>query len=146
MHDLLFLSIYCYDKPKGGIYLSATGYLQVNAYASFARIPLQNVSVTVTASDGTAIALALTDRSGKIKPIAIPAPAFDLSQTPDPSQIPFATVTLHARLRGFEQITSENIQIFANTTTDQDLEMIPLSELPSQWSKYELFDTPPQQL
>lgn len=133
-------------KPKGGIYLNATGYLQITAFTSFARIPLQNVAVTVTAADGTAIAMALTDRSGRIPPIAIPAPAFDLSQTPDPSQIPFSTVTIHARLQGFEQITAENIQIFANTTTDQDLEMIPLSELPSQWSKYELFDTPPQKL
>lgn len=88
----------------------------------------------------------LTDRSGKIDPIAIPAPDFDISQAPDPGQIPFASVTLHARLQGYEQITAENIQIFANTVTYQELEMIPLSELPSQWSKYELFDTPPQQL
>ena len=45
-----------------------------------------------------------------------------------------------------EDFTKANIQIFANTVTNQDLEMIPLSELPSQWSKYEQFDTPPQQL
>ena len=93
-----------------------------------------------------AIAMKLTDRSGRTDPIAIPAPSIDYSQAPDPEQTPFATVTLHARLRGYEQITAENIQIFADTVTYQELEMIPLSELPSQWSKYELFDTPPQQL
>ena len=146
MHHRNRCCIYCFDKPKGGITLSATGYLQVHAYSSFAQIPLKDVSITVTASDGTAIAMALTDRSGRINPIAIPAPDFDISQAPDPGQIPFATVTLHARLRGYEQITAENIQIFADTVTYQELEMIPLSELPSQWSKYELFDTPPQQL
>ena len=138
--------IYCFDKLKGGIPLNATGYLQVHAYSSFAQLPLKDVAISVTAPDGTAIGMALTDRSGKIEPIAIPAPDFDVSQAPNPDQIPFATVTLHARLRGYEQITAENIQIFANTLTYQDLEMIPLSELPSQWSKYELFDTPPQQL
>ena len=88
----------------------------------------------------------LTDRSGRIDPISIPTPDVDLSQAPDSGQKPFATVTMNARLRGYEQITAENIQIFPNTVTYQDLEMIPLSELPSQWSKYEEFDTPPQQL
>ena len=146
MHHCNRCCIYCFDKPKGGLTLSATGYLQVHAYSSFAQIPLKDVSITVTASDGTAIAMALTDRSGRINSIAIPAPDFDISQAPDPGQIPFASVTLHARLRGYEQITAENIQIFADTVTYQELEMIPLSELPSQWSKYELFDTPPQQL
>ncbi|MBO5323184.1 MAG: carboxypeptidase regulatory-like domain-containing protein [Oscillospiraceae bacterium] len=146
MHHCRSCIIYCFDKPKGGITLSATGYLQVHAYSSFAQIPLKDVAITVTAPDGTAIAMALTDRSGRIAPISIPAPDFDISQTPDPGQIPFASVTLHARLQGYEQITAENIQIFADTVTYQELEMIPLSELPSQWSKYELFNTPPQQL
>ena len=126
--------------------MSATGYLQVRAYASAAQIPLKDVAVTITAADGTAIAMALTDRSGRIASIAIPAPDIDFSQSPDPGEIPFSTVTMHARLQGYEQITAENIQIFADTITDQELEMIPLSELPSQWSKAEVFDTPPQQL
>ncbi|MBE6959452.1 MAG: hypothetical protein E7448_01840 [Ruminococcaceae bacterium] len=120
--------------------------MQVHAYSSFAQIPLKDVAISVTAPDGMAIAMKLTDRSGRIEPIAIPTPDTELSQAPDPGQTPFATVTLHARLKGYEQITAENIQIFPGTVTYQDLEMIPLSELPSQWSKYELFDTPPQQL
>ena len=44
--------------------MSAIGYIQVHAYTSRARIPLQDVAITVTAEDGTAIALRLTDRSG----------------------------------------------------------------------------------
>ena len=43
----------------------------MHAYSSIAQIPLQNVAVTVTASDGTAIAMELTDRSGKIRPIPL---------------------------------------------------------------------------
>ena len=90
--------------------------------------------------------MALTDRSGKIQPVSIPAPDIALSQAPETGQKPFTTVTLNARLQGYEQITAENVQIFPDTITAQDLEMIPLSELPGQWSKYEVFDTPPQQL
>ena len=45
-----------------------------------------------------------------------------------------------------EQIFIKGLQVFADTTTGQDLEMIPLSELPTQWDRSETFDTPPQNL
>ncbi len=131
---------------KGVIILPATGYIQVSAFTSKARIPLKDVAVTVTATDGTAIAMRLTDRSGKIDPIPIPVPDLSESQTPDPGEIPFASVNLYARLRNYEQIENEDLQVFADTTTDQDLEMIPLSELPSSWGQKEVFITPPQNL
>ena len=88
----------------------------------------------------------LTDRSGRIDPIEIPVPDKSESLTPGPQERPFAVVNLHARLRGYEQVTADNIQVFADTVTDQDLAMIPLSELPGTWNKTEFFDTPPQNL
>lgn len=126
--------------------MPSTGYLQVHAYTSNAQIPLQNVAISVTSEDGTALALRLTDRSGKISPIEFPAPELSASQTPDTGITPFATVNLYAQLPGYEQITIERLQLFPDTTTSQDLEMIPLSELPSQWNQTELFNTPPQNL
>lgn len=104
------------------------------------------MAISVTATDGTAIALRLTDRSGRIEPIEIPVPDFAESQTPNPDQTPFAQVNLYARLNGYEQIENENLQVFANTVTDQELEMIPLSELPDSWGQTEIFQTPPQNL
>ena len=126
--------------------MPSVGYIQVHAFTSNAQIPLEDVAVTVTASDGTAIAMGLTDRSGRIRPIEVPTPPLAESQTPGSPESPFTTVTLHARLRGFEQVQADNVQIFANTVTLQELEMIPLSELPSQWDKAEIFQTPPQNL
>jgi hypothetical protein len=126
--------------------LPATGYIQVHAYSSYAQIPLQGVAVTVTADDGTAIAMRLTDRSGRITPISLPVPDLAASQTPNTGDIPFATVNIHARLRGYEQIAAERVQVFADTTTNQNLEMIPLAELPGSWNQTEDFDTPPQNL
>lgn len=128
------------------IHLSATGYITVHAYTSFAQIPLADVAVTVTATDGTAIAMRITDRSGQIEPIAVPVPDKAASQTPDTGEIPFTSVNLYARLKGYEQIEDENLQVFADTTTDQNLEMIPLSELPGKWNQTAVFDTPPQNL
>ena len=88
----------------------------------------------------------LTDRSGKITPIAIPTPDISDSQAPGSTQIPFTLVDLTARLQGYEQIRAEDIQIFPNTTTYQELELIPLSELPDSWNQSETFGTPPQNL
>jgi hypothetical protein len=131
---------------KGGIILPATGYIQVNAYTSKARIPLKDVAITVTASDGTAIAMRLTDRSGKIEPIPVPVPDLEASQTPDTGEIPFARVNLYARQKDFVQIENEDLQVFANTTTNQNLEMVPLSELPDSRGQKEIFFTPVQNL
>lgn len=123
-----------------------SGYIQVYAYTSLARYPLQNVAIAVTATDGTALAMRLTDRSGRIDPISLPVPQKSESQSPDPPEIPFTTVNLYAHLQGYEQVEAENLQIFADTTTIQELEMIPLSEFPDAWDKVEIFNTPPQNL
>lgn len=131
---------------KGAIALSATGYIQVRAYTSYAQFPLKDVAIAVTASDGTAIAMRLTDRNGLIEPIEIPVPDKSESQSPEPGVKPFTTVNLYARKQGYELVEAENLQVFAETTTLQNLEMIPLSELPGSWDQTVIYDTPPQNL
>lgn len=126
--------------------MQATGYIQVRAYSSYAQIPLKDVAVAVTASDGTAISMGLTDRSGKTHSVAVPVPDRSESQSPGSDQTPFTTVTIHAKLQGYEQIRVDNVQIFADTLTLQELEMIPLAEFPSSWEQSEIFNTPPQNL
>ena len=126
--------------------MPATGYIQVHAYTSFAQLPLENVAITVTSTDGTAIAMRITDRNGQITPIEIPVPDFSESQSPDPGEKPFGNVNLYAHKKGFEQIEAENLQVFADTVTEQGLMMIPLSELPESWDQNVVFYTPPQNL
>ena len=132
---------------KGVSILSATGYIQVRAFTSFAQIPLKDVAVSVTDTSGAAIALRLTNRNGNLdEPITIEVPDRSASQSPDSGVIPFAVVNLYARLPDYEAIEIEKLQIFAGTTTLQNLEMIPLAELPQSWNRLEVFDTPPQNL
>ena len=126
--------------------MPATGFIQLRAYTSTAQFPLKDVAITVTASDGTAIAMRLTDRNGLIIPIEIPVPDREESLQPDPAEQPFATVNLYARKQGYEQVESENLQVFADTTTYQNLEMIPLAELPDAWDQTVIYNTPPQNL
>lgn len=126
--------------------MPSTGYIQVRAYASVARYPLEEVAIVVTGTDGTALAMRLTDRNGAIAPIAIPVPDRAESLTPEPPEIPFASVNLYAHLQGYEQIEAENLQVFADTVTTQNLEMIPLAEFPDAFDQREVFLTPPQNL
>ena len=126
--------------------LNATGYITVHAYTSYAQIPLKDVAVSITALDGTAIAMRLTNRNGKIDPVPIPVPSRSASLSPGLSEIPFTAVNLYARLKGYEQIEIENLQVFADTTTNQNLEMIPLAEFPGRWDQTEIFDTTRQNL
>ena len=123
-----------------------TGTIQVNAFTSNARIPLADVAVAVTAEDGTAIALRLTDRNGLIEPISIPTPETSAGLTPDTGVRPYTAVNLYARKEGYEQRENENLQIFPGTVTRLDLEMIPLSELPQSWDKVSLYVSQPQNL
>ena len=126
--------------------MPSTGYIRIRAYQSRAELPLKDVAVAITATDGTAISLQLTDRSGLTQPVAVPVPDLEASQTPDTGEIPFTTVNVYARLKGYEQIENEDVQIFPDVVTTQDLEMIPLSEMPGEYDKRELFITPPQNL
>lgn len=126
--------------------MSATGYLQVRAYQSYAQLPLTDVAVTVTSRDGTAIALGLTDRSGRLGPIEVPVPDRDESLSPDPAELPYTAVNLYAHKRGYERVESEAVQLFAGTTTIQNLEMVPLPELPDYAPESIFYTTPPQNL
>ncbi len=126
--------------------MPSSGYIQVRCFASKAQLPLEGVAVSVTAQDGTAIAFRLTDRSGKTDSIEVPTPAFQDSQEPNPPEQPFTTVNIHAHLQGYEQVSVTGVQVFADTGTLQELEMVPRSEFPDYWNLTEDFITTPQNL
>ena len=127
--------------------MPSTGYIQVRAFTSNAQIPLQDVAVSVTDAEGAAIAYRLTNRSGLLDvPVQISVPDLSAGQSPNTGIIPFSTVNLSARLENYELINIRGLQIFPNTITVQNLELIPLSELPDDPNKSETFDTPPQNL
>lgn len=127
--------------------MSSTGYLQIHAYTSSAQIPLQDTAITITDKSGSAIAMGLTNRSGLLdSPVAISVPDPSAGQSPNTGLIPYATVNLYAKHRQFEEIFAKDIQIFPNTVTLQNLELIPLSEFPEKWNRFEQFETPSQNL
>ena len=105
------------------------------------------MAVAITEPSGSAIALRLTDRSGQLpEPVPITVPDLAASQSPNTGIVPYRVVNLYAKLENYEEIEIKNLQVFANTVTDQNLELIPLSELPEYWNQVEIFNTPEQNL
>lgn len=134
------------EYGKEGMNMSATGYIQARAYTSNAEIPLRDVAIVITAPDETAIAMRLTDRSGLISAIEIPVPDLAESQEPGADEKPYALVNMYAYRNGFGPFESKNIQIFAETTTFQNIKLIPLSQLPTGEEDSMYTVTPPQNL
>ena len=127
--------------------MSAKGYIQVRAYTSNALIPLKDVAVSITDTDGTGIALRLTNRNGEFdEPVEIIVPDLSASQTPNTGITPYTKVNLYAKLENYEEIEVMDLQVFPNTVTSQNLALIPLSELPEYWNQVEIFNTPGQNL
>ena len=125
--------------------MSAVGYIQAMAYASRAKLPLEDVAVSIVDDEGRLLGLRTTNSSGQTTPIRLTVPDRAQSQTPG-DQKPFVTVNLYARAEGYEQILIRGIQVFADTVTEQELQLIPLAELPGSWNQVEVYDTPPQNL
>ena len=123
--------------------MSAIGYIQARAYTSSAQLPLRDVTVVVTAPEGTAIAMRTTDRSGLIQ---IPVPDLSESREPGADERPYAQVNMFAYLGGFGPFESKNIQVFADTTTFQNIMLVPLSQLPKGTEDSLNVVTPPQNL
>ena len=124
------------------------GYLSVHSFTSAARIPVEGVTFTITqrrAQGVELLAVRIADESGRIAPVAIAAPDEAESQSPGTPR-PFAVVDITADHPEFERILVENVQIFANITTDQDFALIPLAEQPEVFNMTEIFRITPQNL
>ena len=125
--------------------MPAYGYIQAKAYTSRAQLPVEDAAVSVVDERGRLLGLRTTNSSGLTTPIRLEVPDRSVSQSPGNGK-PFVTVNLYARAEGYEQLLVRGIQVFADTVTEQELQMIPLAELPGSWNRVEIYDTPPQNL
>lgn len=126
--------------------MQTIGYLQARAYTSRAELPLEGTAVTVVDPSGRLLGLRLTDSSGLTTPITLEVPDKANSLSPQTGKPVDATVNLYARLDGYAQILVEDVQIFPDVVTIQDLPLVPLSELPEQSNPGQVILTPPQNL
>ena len=125
--------------------MPAFGYIQAKAYTSRAQLPVEDAAISVLDDTGRLLGLRTTNSSGLTTPIRLEVPDRSESQAPGMAK-PFVTVNLYARAEDYEQVLARGIQVFADTVTTQELQFVPLSELPGSRTRVEIFDTPPQNL
>lgn len=110
----------------------ATGYIVVNVYTSRAQIPIRDAQVSVTDetendSKPKLLGFRTTDENGKTSNVPVETPSFESSLSPSEAK-PFSVCTLKISHPSYYTVTIENVQVFANTQTLQNVELIPLEE------------------
>ena len=107
-----------------------SGNLVVSVYTASGAIPIEGATVTVkgsNAEDSGIKTVVYTDRSGNTVHIPLPAPPAKESKVPG-NIAPFAKYNIEVDKEGFNSRNFINVPIFANTTSIQPVNLIPLSE------------------
>lgn len=107
-----------------------TGSLLVRVFTSRAQIPVPGATVAVSKvnEDGRyeLLSVQMTDSSGMVGPIILPAPDFDLSQSPGMA-VPFANYSMMVEHPDYNMALFNNLQIFSGVETVQNVPLMPLS-------------------
>ena len=111
--------------------MAATGTILTRVFTSRAQIPVEGATVAFTQRSGEGrhalLALRVTDANGRTPPVRVGTPdpaASEAPGTPDP----FAVCDIGVEAPGYELLVVENVQVFPDTQTLQELELIPLPE------------------
>ncbi len=128
--------------------MPSNGFLRIRVYTSDAQLPVEDATVTVTqpGSRGSRLlATRITDESGLIDTLTIPAP--DRSQSLASGTVaPFTFVDVIVDHPQYERVLVENAQIFAGELSEQNIALIPIEERPQVWNMTEIFRITPQPL
>lgn len=129
--------------------MAAYGQIISYAFTSAGRIPIPDAVITITRPNGQGeselIDVQMTDQSGKTRQVTVETPDIAGSQSPG-TEHPFTSVNMKAEFPGYEQIVVEDVQVFPQTITVQDFQLIPLDQHPDNKTLTETFPIPPQNL
>ena len=129
--------------------MAATGTVLTRVFTSRAQIPVEGATVAFTQRGGEGrhalLALRVTDANGRTAPVRIGTP--DPAASASPGTVdPFAVCDIWVESPGYELLVVENVQIFPDTQTLQELELIPLPEQTSGLLPEHPVVIPPQNL
>lgn len=126
----------------------ATGYIIANVYTSRAQIPIKNAQVSVTSGNSPnqkLLGFRTTNEAGQITPIPIDTPELELSLSPSKTK-PFSICNIKISHPSYYTLTITDVQVFANTQTLQNVELIPLEENTKPDDRFISRTTPAQNL
>lgn len=125
------------------------GSIITRVFTSKAQLPIENASVTVYRDNGSGgsevIAQRTTNSSGRTTPVVVDTPAIELSQNPGNIN-PFTIVNIRVSHPEFYNIVINDVQVFSDTITIQNADMIPIEETNSKHDRTETVNVTPQNL
>lgn len=129
--------------------MDAFGTILTRVYTSRAQIPISGATVAFTqrGTEGRHVLLAVrvTDENGHTAPVQVATPDAAASESPG-TAAPFAVCDIWAEAPGYELLVVENVQVFPDTETIQELELIPLPEQMDALLPEHPVNIPPQNL
>lgn len=129
--------------------MAATGTILTRVFTSRAQLPVIGATVAFTqrGTEGrhALLALRVTDANGRTAPVRVGTPDPSASESPGTVE-PFAVCDIWVEAPGYELLVVENVQIFPNTQTLQELELIPLPEQTPTLLPENPVNIPPQNL
>ncbi len=110
--------------------MTGTGNLIVNVTTVRGLYPIEGAKVTVFTGDNDnmeVISEVITDRSGKTPAIELSAPSIRFSESPDPSERPYAYYNVRTVADGFVENLNYNASVFDSVTSLLNVNLQPLT-------------------
>lgn len=122
-----------------------TGYIRLAIKNQVEGTFVSNATITIYVTDGTVIDIPIMHLITTINPIRIELPmANELGTQIVGPEYSFSTYNLRIDAFGYLSYNVYNIRLFPNTTTDYEVELIPISHIQEQPVKLEeRIDIPP---
>lgn len=105
---------------------NAFGSLEISVTSTQGLIPIPNATITITYTNApeTEVQTLTTNESGQTEIVALPAPAFSLSQEPSDIQ-PYTEYTIEVTAPGYEPVVVTGTEILPDVIALQPIRMIP---------------------
>ena len=107
----------------------STGFILVNVRTGREATPIVGASVVITAINNGKRLLAaagISDISGTVTGIEVPAPNKEYSLTPNTEVRPYSLFDISVRATGYFNARSINVPVFSGITSVQNFNMVPL--------------------
>lgn len=116
---------------------SGVGYIETEVKTGGGAVPVENAVVLITKKENGKnylLKMLITDDSGTTETVALPAPNASFSETPDPSEKPFAYYYISAYADGFYAENDMEVPVFSGVKSIQPVMLIPRASDDSRFS------------
>lgn len=109
---------------------SGVGFIKAEVTTGSGAVPIENAVVLITKKENGKtylLKMLISDESGSTETVALPAPNVSFSETPDPTEKPFADYYISAYADGFYAENDMEVPVFSDVKSIQPIALIPRS-------------------